>query len=137
MRLGPPSDGIFRAMLEIDSERAGLPVDFLKRVFEAAQRIRLHEELGSSNHWQCELRVGDTLVRIVKTSEGPPPCLLLGQLIVRDSDAMFARAVKAGACVVVPNNDASLDRRVIDPFGTTWVVMARVDGRAQLVSKAR
>jgi uncharacterized glyoxalase superfamily protein PhnB len=136
MRLGLPSDGIFRAMLDIDSERPRRPVDFLKRVFEAAQRIRLHVELGTTNHWQCELRVGDTLVRIVNTSEGPPPCLLLGQLIVRDSDAMFARAVKAGACVVVPNNDASLDRRVIDPFGTTWVVMTRVETRAQLVSKA-
>jgi uncharacterized glyoxalase superfamily protein PhnB len=136
MRLGPPSDGVFRAMLDIDCERACLPVDFLKRVFEAAQRIRLHVELGTTNHWQCELRIGDTLVRIVQTSERPP-CTLLGQLIVRDSDAMFTRAVEAGACAVVPNNDASPDRRVIDPFGTTWVVMPRVEARAPLASKAR
>ena len=130
MRLGPPSDGVFRAMLDMDVERADLRGDFLRRVFGAAERIRLHMELGTAVHCQCELRIGDSVVHIFQSSEGPPPCPLLGQLIVRDSEAMFARAMEAGACAVVEINDTLLGTRagrLIDPFGNAWTILAQAD----------
>lgn len=137
MRLGPPCDGVFRAMLELEGAQPHLCDMFLKRVFDAAQRIRLHAELETTVHWQCEMYIGDSLVRIVRTSEGPPTGPLLGHLIVGDSDAMLARAVEAGASAVLPGNDLFPDKHLIDPFGNVWVVMAWTDGMAPRTRKAR
>jgi uncharacterized glyoxalase superfamily protein PhnB len=120
-------------MLEIDAGCPDLRGDFLRRVFEAAERIRLHVELGTAAQFQCELWIGDSVVRIAQSAEGPPPCPLLGHLIVRDSDAMFARAVEVGASAVVPIDDTRSGRRgrrLIDPFGNGWIILTSVEARS-------
>lgn len=47
---------------------------------------------------------------------------------MEDSDALFARAVAAGARVVMPMTEMFLgarEGRVVDPFGNTWTISTR------------
>ena len=51
-------------------------------------------------------------------------------MYVEDSDALFARAVAAGASVVMPMTDmffGSREGRVADPFGNTWTIATRTE----------
>jgi PhnB protein len=50
---------------------------------------------------------------------------LVAQIYVEDSDALFERAVLAGAKVIMPMTDmffGSREGRVADPFGNVWTI---------------
>jgi PhnB protein len=50
---------------------------------------------------------------------------LLAQIHVADSDAVFARAIGAGAKEIMPMTDmffGAREGRVLDPFGNTWTI---------------
>ncbi len=70
----------------------------------------------------------DTRQRLGEAREGWPVHLLLAQLFVEDSDALFERAVNAGAKVTMPMTEMFFGFRVghvVDPFRGTWVVSSR------------
>jgi PhnB protein len=78
-----------------DAEQA---VAFFKNAFGASESYRLTMSNGKIAH--CELKLGD-------------------------SDALFDRAVQAGARVIMPMTDmffGSRDGRVADPFGNVWTI---------------
>jgi PhnB protein len=55
----------------------------------------------------CEIKLGDSIFN------------------VEDSDALFDRAVQAGATVIMPMTDmffGSREGRVADPFGNVWTI---------------
>jgi PhnB protein len=57
--------------------------------------------------------------------DGWPARGLVAQIHVEDSDALFKRAVAAGASVVMPMTDmffGSREGRVSDPFGNIWTI---------------
>jgi uncharacterized glyoxalase superfamily protein PhnB len=57
--------------------------------------------------------------------EGWPARGLVAQVFVEDSDALFERAVNAGATVVMPMTDmffGSREGRVSDPAGNLWTL---------------
>ena len=104
-------------------------VEFYKAAFGAAEVYRLEDpggsvvsrlSVGGSEFW-----VGDE-----SPAHGNPAPPTLGGASVRmvvsvaDPDALFARAVKAGAGVVHPVGDEHGWRvgRVIDPFGHHWEI---------------
>ena len=79
----------------------------------------------------AEIRIGDSVLFLVDESPmmGNKSPLTLGgsptsiQLYVEDCDALFNRAVAAGAKVVMPIADQFWGDRwgqVADPFGHTW-----------------
>jgi len=62
--------------------------------------------------------------------EGWPEHSLLAQIFVADSDAVFTRAVEAGAEVLSPMTDmffGSREGRVLDPFGSTWTISTHTE----------
>ncbi len=98
-----------------DAESA---ISFLKRA-----HYRLTLSNGRVAH--CELALGDSVVNLGESMEGFPANALVAQIYVEDSDALFDRAVAAGACVVMPMTDmffGSREGRVSDPFGNTWTI---------------
>ena len=104
-------------------ENAASAVDFYTQVFDAKEKVRLTMPDGKIVH--CELQIGDSRVNLADAMEGWPLHALLAQIYVPDSDAVFARAVAAGAREVMPMTDmffGAREGRVIDPFGNTWTI---------------
>ncbi len=107
-------------------ERAAELIDFVKGVFGAEERLRT---TGSAGGIHCEVRVGDSTVMIgggpALRAEPTPTAL---HLYVEDADALFGKAVSAGATPLYgPVDQPYGDREagVVDPFGNRWYIGAR------------
>jgi uncharacterized glyoxalase superfamily protein PhnB len=111
-------------------------VDFYKEAF-GAEVIFLKTSKDGSKILHCEIRIGDS--RIFVNDEFPEmgsrgPKLIGGSpvslnLYVEDSDALFERAVAAGATVIMPLADQFWGDRwgmMSDPFGHVWSVASHI-----------
>lgn len=110
-------------------------IAFYQKAFGAVEIVRLPGPDGKLMH--AAIRIGDSAVFLY--DEAPQwgalgPLALKGSpvaihLYVADADALFARAVKAGATVKMPMSDMFWGDRygaVIDPFGHHWSIASRV-----------
>jgi PhnB protein len=126
MSVNPIPDGFHTITPNViveDDERA---VAFFKSAFGAEEILRLTMPDGKITH--CELKIGDSRLNLGEAMEGWPAHTLLAQIHVADSDAMFERAVAAGAKVTMPMTDmffGSREGRIVDPFGNTWTIATR------------
>jgi PhnB protein len=104
-------------------------IDFYKSVFGAEELMRMAEENGRIGH--AELRIGGGIIMV--SDEYPEMGVLSPQtvggspvaihLYVEDVDALFARALAAGAKVLRPLEDQFYGDRagkLADPFGHLW-----------------
>ncbi len=111
------------------AERA---IEFYKKAFGAEEIRRSPGPGGLLTH--AEVKIGDSLVMLCDEFPGMErwlaPASLQGtttalHLYVEDADAVFARALAAGAKVSMPLMDAFWgDRygRLSDPFGHEWSI---------------
>jgi uncharacterized glyoxalase superfamily protein PhnB len=114
---------------------AAKAIDFYKEAFGAEEIGRMPAPDGSIMH--AEIKIGDSLIMLGEENEqwgtksplstnGNPSSL---HIYVEDADASFARALKAGATVRYPLEDAFWGDRygkVTDPFGHEWGIGTRV-----------
>jgi len=103
-----------------DAENA---IAFLKGALGAIEQYRLTTSGGKVAH--CELKLGDSVVNVGESMDGWPARGLVAQIYVENSDALFERAVAAGATVIMPMTDmffGSREGRVADPFGSVWTI---------------
>jgi PhnB protein len=110
-------------------------IAFYARAFGATERMRLMMPDGSIGHGEIE--IGDSVVMLggpwpqmgfAPPEGGTVPVML--HLYVEDADAVFARAVAAGALAMAPvelkfYGDRSGSLR--DPFGHRWTVSTHVE----------
>ena len=118
-------DGLHTITPNIIAEDAAQAVDFLKRAFGATENYRLTLSDGRITH--CELRIGDSVINLGTAMEGFPPHGLVAQVFVEEPDALFERAVQAGATVRMPMTDMFFGIReghVSDGFGNVWIIAA-------------
>jgi uncharacterized glyoxalase superfamily protein PhnB len=113
---------------------AAKAIDFYKEAFGAEEIDRMAGPDGSIMH--AEIKIGDSLVMLGEENEqwgtrsplstnGNPSSL---HLYVEDADVSFDRALKAGAKVRYPLEDAFWGDRygkVTDPFGHEWGIATR------------
>lgn len=118
-----------------DAPRA---MEFYRKAFGATERMRFPGPDGTGIMY-AELQIGDSVVSL--TDEMPmmqywvSPAALNGTSValvmyVADADALFHRAVAAGATVSLPMMDMFWgDRygRVRDPFGHEWVIACKME----------
>jgi PhnB protein len=111
-------------------------IDFYCSVLGASERMRMPMPEGRIGH--AELELGDSIimladenlemgVRSPKTIGGTPVTL---HVYVEDADAVFARAVQAGASARRPVEDRFYGDRsgqFVDPFGHVWDVSTHVE----------
>jgi PhnB protein len=103
-----------------DAEKAA---EFFKEAFGASESYRLTMSNGKIAH--CEMKLGNSIFNLGTSMEGWPARGLIAQIYVQDSDALFNRAVQAGATVIMPMTDmffGSREGRVADPFGNVWTI---------------
>lgn len=111
-----------------DTARA---LDFYKRAFGAEVLVRMDGPGGKIGH--AEIKIGDSIIMLGDEMPGSgarSPQSLGGttsgvMLYVEDADAVFNRAVAAGAQVEAPLSDMFWGDRygkLKDPFGHSWSV---------------
>ena len=115
-----------------DAPRA---IEFYQRAFGAEELDRMTDPNGTVMH--AEIRIGDSILMLGEENEQwgtKSPLSLNGvhgslHIYVEDADAAFNRALKAGATVRYPLEDAFWGDRygkVTDPFGHEWGLATRV-----------
>ena len=130
-KVKPIPDGMHSVTPHLICAGAVEAIEFYKKAFGAVEEARLPGPNGRLMH--AMIRIGGSAVMLV--DEMPEwgamgPKALKGSsvtihLYVEDADAVFARAVKAGAKVIMPIDDAFWGDRygkLEDPFGHHWSV---------------
>lgn len=98
-------------------------IDFLIRVFDA-QMLRVIPG-GDSRIAHAEVLIDDTVTMLTDAAEGWPANPSHVHIYVNDVDAVFQRAIAAGATVVkhpVQEDDGDKRGGFTDAGGTTWWV---------------
>ena len=114
-------------------------LDFYKRAFGAIERVRMDAPGGKIGH--AEIQIGDSHIMLADEFPEMPDLILksprtLGAssggicLYVEDVDALFKRAVDAGAIVKRPlTNQFYGDRSATleDPSGHIWTISTHIE----------
>ena len=115
---------------------AASAIEFYKKVFGATELLRMDMPGGKVGH--AEIKIGDSSIMLADEfpemaarspqSIGGTPVSIL--LYVEDVDAMFSRAVAAGAKVRKPMADQFYGDRtgtLEDPFGHVWTIATHTE----------
>jgi PhnB protein len=132
----PIPEGYPRVMPYLCVDGASAAIDFYSAVFGATERMRMPAPDGKLAH--AELQLGDSVValsdeypelgaRSPKAFGGSPVTM---SVYVEDVDAIFERALKAGAKALRPVEDQFYGDRsgqFEDPFGHRWSVGTHIE----------
>ncbi len=135
--VNPVPEGFHTVTPYMVIKEAARAIEFYKEVFGAREIFRLEDSDGGIRH--AEVVIGNSPVMITDESSefgmsGPEPSIIPPVnifLYVEDADAVFERAIAAGATELVPMEDAEDgDRRggVTDPFGHVWHIATHIEG---------
>jgi PhnB protein len=127
----PVPEGFHTITPQLALDNAAETIDWYKRAFGAEEISRGLGPDGKIMH--AELKIGESRFMVNDVIMGKGPRELGGSpaslwLYVDDADALFNRAVKAGAKVQMPlDNQFWGDRggAVADPSGYTWWIATR------------
>lgn len=95
-------------------------IDFLTRAFGAAQ-LALYEDSGRVAY--AAARIGDAVLEMGEPHDAAEPPRAGFYLYVEDCDAVYQRAIDAGATSLWPPTDQPYGDRtagLVDPFGYQW-----------------
>jgi PhnB protein len=118
----PSTEGSYVVEPYLPVQNASRLLDFLKQAFAAEETSRHTRPDGSIAH--AEVRIGDSAIGIGDSIELQPAPTAL-HLYVPDADAIYARALRAGATSVQEPADQHYGDReagVKDPFGNHWYI---------------
>lgn len=134
-KVNPIPEGYHSITPFIVVEEAAEAIEFYKQVFDAKVLTRNDGPDGSVMH--CELQIGDSILQLGDANPAlglaaPDPEQVTASLVlyVADCDAVYAKAVEAGATVrEEPAVFLTGDRfaSINDPFGRRWSIMTRVE----------
>ncbi len=130
-KVQPIPEGMHSITPHLICEGASAAIEFYKKAFGAVETARMPGEGGKLLH--AMVKIGDSNVMLAddfpdwggfgpKALKGSPVTI---HLYVTDADAVFNRAVDAGAQVKMPIADMFWGDRygiVIDPFGHHWSI---------------
>src|SRR4030081_3373421 len=135
-KVKPIPDGYPQVTPYLVLDGAADGIEFYKKIFGAQERMRMPGPDGRIGH--AELALGDSVIMLADenaqmdvrgpaTIGGTPVSL---HVYVEDSDAVFERAVRAGAKSLHPVEDRFYGDRsgqFEDPFGHRWDVATHVE----------
>jgi uncharacterized glyoxalase superfamily protein PhnB len=107
---------------------AGRTIDFLQRVFDAAEVQRMLRPDGSVMH--AEVRIDDTVLMLSDAGSNWPAIASNVHIYVPDVDATYRRAIELGALSLQePTKKDDQDKRggVKDAGGTNWWIATKVE----------
>jgi uncharacterized glyoxalase superfamily protein PhnB len=124
----PVPDGYHTVTPNLVVDEAARLLSFLEAAFDAKVIFRSLREDGEIGH--AEIQIGDSRLMLSGTQPQWPalPCALY--LYVEDCDALYAKAIAAGAkSIMEPANMFYGDRNgaVTDPSGNQWWIATHVE----------
>jgi len=132
----PIPDGFHTVTPYLIVKGAARAIDFYKKAFGARERYRFPGPDGRIGH--AEIIIGNSILMLAdefpqfdchspQTLKGTPVSFTI---YVKDADAAFKKAVRAGARVKQPVEDKFYGERagcVRDPFGHHWTLMTHIE----------
>jgi uncharacterized glyoxalase superfamily protein PhnB len=125
----PVPEGFHTVTAQLVLDDAASTIDWYKKAFGATERMRAPGPDGKIMH--AEVQIGDTILMVNDPMMGGKGPKALGGspaslwVYVNDCDALFNRAVAAGAQVVMPLMDQFWGDRsgtLKDPSGYQWTI---------------
>jgi PhnB protein len=107
--------------------RAPAMIEFLQKAFGAEEVYRAQSPDGVVHH--AQVRIGDSVIGLGEAHGPYQPAPATLHLYVPDADAMYDRALRAGATSIQPVAEQSYGDRsggVIDPFGNRWFIATHI-----------
>lgn len=146
MAVKPIPEGYHSVTPYLSIKGAAKAIEFYKQAFGATELLRMAGPNGTIAH--AEIRIGDSPVmmsdEVLNMACASPDTLQstsVGLMIyVKDVDAVFASALKAGGTEVRPVVDQFYGDRsgtLKDPFGHVWTVSTHVEDVAPDEMKRR
>lgn len=95
-------------------------IRFMQQVFHAVETHKGMRDAHTVMH--AEVKIGSSTIMLADSTEQYPPQNAGLFVYVDNADDTFAKALEAGASVVLPLADQGYGRSggVKDPFGNTW-----------------
>lgn len=131
----PIPEGYHSISPAITCKNAAAAIDFYKKAFGATEIMRMDGPNGTIGH--AELRIGNSVIFVSDEFPGMSAAPVQGALpnsylflYTEDCDAVFNRAVEAGAAATMPMADMFWGDRfgkLTDPFGHSWGVATHVE----------
>jgi uncharacterized glyoxalase superfamily protein PhnB len=121
MAVKPIPEGYHTVTPYLTIQGAAKLIDFLKRAFEAQETERITQPDGAIGH--AEVRIGDSVVMMTDAGGERKPMPSGIYLYVNDTDAVYKRALQAGATSLMEPADQFYGDRsagVQDPCGNQW-----------------
>jgi PhnB protein len=101
-------------------------IDFLKQAFEAVEIYCARTPAGRINH--AQFLIGDSMIELAEGSDSWKPMLCTLHLYVPDADAVYQRALAAGATSLMEVADQVYGDRsggIVDPSGNQWFIATK------------
>jgi PhnB protein len=101
-------------------------VEFVKQVFGVKERLR---SIGSAGGLHVEVEIGDSLIMLGGGPAVKQTSTAALHVYVADVDAVYRRALQAGATSLAEPLDQSYGDRVatvVDASGNTWYLATRI-----------
>jgi PhnB protein len=121
MAVKPIPEGYHTVTPYLTVQGAANLIDFLKQAFEAQETERITQPDGAIGH--AEVRIGDSIVMMTDAGGERKPMPSGIYLYVNDTDAVYQRALQAGAASIMEPADQFYGDRsagVQDPSGNHW-----------------
>ena len=103
-------------------------IDFLQQAFDAVEIHRMQRPDGTVGH--AEVQIGDSRVMMGEPMGDRPPMPATIYLYVEDTDAVYRRALSAGASSVMEPADQFYGDRnagVKDPSDNLWWIATHIE----------
>lgn len=123
MAVKPIPDGYHSVTPYLVVEGVAKLIEFLKQAFDATEKERMSRPDGTVMH--AEVKIGDSVVMMGEAAGEFSPMPSMLHLYVNDTDAVYKRAMEAGATSVREPADQFYGDRsagIKDPCGSTWYI---------------
>src|SRR6185437_8949453 len=130
MSVKPVPAGYHTITAQLAIDGAEKAIEFYQKAFGAEVVDKAHDPSGKKI-WHASLRIGDSMIFVndVFRDMGGEHARSELWLYVPDCDALFKRAVEAGATPKMPPMDMFWGDRMgnlADPFGQRWTIATRI-----------
>ncbi len=105
-------------------------IEFIKSALAGQERFRVNRP-GTETIMHAEVQIGDSMIELADANPQFPPTPSTLVVHVDDVDAVFARAVNAGATPLQPPADQEYGARsatVVDASGNRWAISKPSEG---------
>jgi len=128
MAVKPIPDGYHTVTPLLIVDGAEQLIRFASEAFGARERMRMPMPGGKVAH--AELEVGDSVIMVADAMQGFPARPSYLHLYVEDADAVYRKALQAGATSVLEPQDhfyGDHGATVADAFGNHWTISTHIE----------